>query len=160
MCSISMSIPMRPFTQSLPMALLGAREAAMQRFRPMLAEFGLTEQQWRVLRALASAEEPLEVTQVADRTALLPPSVSRIVARLAEDGLIERTTVAHDQRRATLRLTRPGHDLVTRVAPHSERIYAEIEAAFGAERLGRLLAELHDLATIADTTAERAREAS
>ena len=45
MCSISMSIPMRPFQQSLPMALLGAREATMQRFRPMLAEFGLTEQQ-------------------------------------------------------------------------------------------------------------------
>ena len=84
MCSISMSIPMRPFTQSLPMALLVAREATMQRFRPMLAEFGLTEQQWRVLRALASAEEPLEVTQVAERTELLPPSVSRIVADLNE----------------------------------------------------------------------------
>lgn len=155
-----MSIPMRPFQQSLPMALLGAREATMQRFRPMLAEFDLTEQQWRVLRALAAADEPLEVTQVAAGTELLPPSVSRIVARLADDGLIERTTVEHDQRRATLRLTRRGRGLVTRVAPHSERIYAEIEAAFGADRLAQLLDELHDLATIADATADQAREAS
>lgn len=158
MCSISMSIPIRPFQQSLPMALLGAREATMQRFRPMLAEFGLTEQQWRVLRAIASTDGPLEITQVADRTELLPPSVSRIVARLADDELIERATVEHDQRRATLRLTRSGRDLVDRVAPHSERIYAEIEAAFGTERLAHLLDELHDLAAIAG--AERAREAS
>lgn len=155
-----MSIPMRPFQQSLPMALLGAREATMQRFRPMLADFGLTEQQWRVLRALASADEPLEVTQVAARTELLPPSVSRIVARLADDSLIERTTVEHDQRRATLRLTRRGRGLVTRVAPHSERIYAEIEAAFGTERLAQLLTELHDLTTIADSTVDQAQEAS
>ncbi len=151
---------MRPFQQSLPMALLGAREATMQRFRPMLADFGLTEQQWRVLRALASADEPLEVTQVAARTELLPPSVSRIVARLADDSLIERTTVEHDQRRATLRLTRRGRGLVTRVAPHSERIYAEIEAAFGTERLAQLLTELHDLTTIADSTVDQAQEAS
>ena len=156
-----MSIPMRPFQQSLPMALLGAREATMQRFRPMLAEFGLTEQQWRVLRALASADEPLEVTEVAARTELLPPSVSRIVARLADDGLIDRTTVAHDQRRATLRLTRKGRGLVARVAPDSERISGEIEAAFGADRLAHLLAELHDLAGIADLAdSNPAREAS
>ena len=155
-----MSIPMRPFQQSLPMALLGAREATMQRFRPMLADFGLTEQQWRVLRALASADEPLEVTQVAARTELLPPSVSRIVARLADDSLIERTTVEHDQGGAALRVTRGGRGLVTRVAPHSECIYAEIEAAFGAERLAQLLTELHDLTTIADSTVDQAREGS
>jgi len=34
------------------MELLKAREAAMERFRPMLREHGLTEQQWRVIRAL------------------------------------------------------------------------------------------------------------
>jgi homoprotocatechuate degradation regulator HpaR len=156
-----MSIPIRPFQQSLPMALLGAREATMQRFRPMLAEFELTEQQWRVLRALASADEPLEVTEVAARTKLLPPSVSRIVARLADHHLIERTTVEHDQRRATLRLTRKGRGLITRVAPHSERIYAEIESAFGPARLSRLLDELQCLTAIAGTTAgEPAGEAS
>lgn len=154
-----MSIPMRPFTASLPMALLGAREATMHRFRPMLSGFGLTEQQWRVLRAVASAEDTLEVTQVAARTALLPPSVSRIVARLADDGLLERTPVAHDQRRASLRLTDAGRDLVARVAPHSERIYGDIEATFGADRLAHLLNELHDLATLTGET-DTAREAS
>ena len=69
-------LPMRPFSASLPMALLLAREATMRRFRPSLAEHGLTEQQWRVLRALASADQPIEVSVLAERTALLAPSVT------------------------------------------------------------------------------------
>ncbi len=46
-------LPMRAFSSSLPMALLRAREAVMRRFRPGLRDHGVTEQQWRVLRALA-----------------------------------------------------------------------------------------------------------
>ena len=61
-------LPMRPFSASLPMALLLARESTMRRFRPLLAEHGLTEQQWRVLRALASADEPIEVSETSSTT--------------------------------------------------------------------------------------------
>ena len=60
------TVDIRPFTESLPMALLQAREAAMRLFRPMLAEHDLTEQQWRVLRALSSAEGPLEPGEIVD----------------------------------------------------------------------------------------------
>ncbi len=144
------SVPMRPFTQSLPMALLLAREASMQQFRPLLAAHDVTEQQWRVLRVLASREDAFEVTELADRAALLPPSVSRIIANLQDRGLIERTTVAHDQRRARIRLTPSGGSLVERVAPESEAIYNDIEEQFGARRLSDLLAELHDLTEILD----------
>ncbi len=142
------SIPMRPFSASLPMALLLARESTMRRFRPLLAEYGLTEQQWRVLRALAATDEPIEVSVLADRTALLAPSVTRIVARLVDDGRIRRETVAGDARRSTLALTAKGRRLVARIAPQSEATYAEIEAAFGADRLAALLAELQELALI------------
>ena len=44
--------PLREFDRSLPMALLRAREAVMARFRPLFRLHGVTEQQWRVLRAL------------------------------------------------------------------------------------------------------------
>ena len=42
---------MRPFDQSLPMALLRAREAVMRGFRRVLREYGLNEQEWRIIRA-------------------------------------------------------------------------------------------------------------
>jgi hypothetical protein len=55
---------MRPFSRSLPMQLMRAREAVMRRFRPHLASHGFSEQQWRVLRALADAGE-LEIGALA-----------------------------------------------------------------------------------------------
>lgn len=143
--AVEPAVALRPFSQSLPMALLLAREAAMKRFRPHLAEFDLTEQQWRVLRALASASDALEVGELARSTALLPPSLSRILSNLEARSLIARTSVPHDQRRAHIALAPGGHDLVRRVAPGSEARYNDIEACFGAERLSALLDELHGL---------------
>ncbi len=147
---------MRPFSASLPMALLLARESTMRRFRPLLADHGLTEQQWRVLRALAASDHPIEVTVLADRTALLAPSITRIVARLVDDGLIHRNAVPSDARRSVLGLTAKGRRLVARIAPKSEATYADIEAAFGTERLAALLTELHELAAIIEPDTQEA----
>ena len=45
---------LRNVSRSLPVALLRTREAVMRQFRPVLRSVDLTEQQWRVLRALDS----------------------------------------------------------------------------------------------------------
>ena len=139
--------PMRPFTESLPMALLQARESAMRLFRPMLAEHDLTEQQWRVLRALASQPAAMEVGEIAEATFLLGPSLTRILANLGERRLVDRRPVADDARRAAISLTDAGHAVVAAVAPHSERIYRSIEGAFGTDELRSLIARLDALRT-------------
>src|SRR3569832_2885185 len=74
-------VPMRDFSQSLPMSLLRAREAVMRQFRPSLRRHDLTEQQWRILRALA-AIAAIEVTELARTAFLLGPSLSRILRDL------------------------------------------------------------------------------
>ena len=83
--------PMREFSRSLPMSLLRAREAVMRQFRPSLRNHGLTEQQWRILRAL-TAVETIEVTELARTAFLLGPSLSRILRDLEARHLIERRT--------------------------------------------------------------------
>jgi homoprotocatechuate degradation regulator HpaR len=140
------SIGMRSFDQSLPMALLRAREATMRRFRPMLSEFDLTEQQWRVLRALAQVDAPLDAGTLADVTFLLGPSLSRILAHLDERGLVTRSVDPADQRKVNTSLTSKGRRLVQRIAPRSEEEYEAIEAALGPQKLAELLALLSDLA--------------
>lgn len=130
------------------MALLQAREATMRLFRPMLADHDLTEQQWRVLRALSAASDPLEAGELADRTFLLAPSLSRILTNLEGRSYIERRTHQEDQRRSLLSLGQEGEALVSSIAPKSEAIYGEVEATFGRKRLERLLGELHDLAAM------------
>lgn len=142
------SLPMRPLSESLPITLLRAREATMRLFRPMLADYGLTEQQWRVLRALTAATEALEVGELAERAVLWPPSLSRILAKLDNDGLIQRNLHDTDQRRWLIALSAEGAALVSTIAPESERRYNAIEAEYGSERLRRLLIELHDLAQL------------
>ena len=111
-----LDIGMRPFDRSLPMALMRAREASMRTFRPMLAEHGLTEQQWRVLRALGARGTGLEVGDLATATFLLGPSLSRILSNLEDRHFVSRATVPHDARRSLISLTDHGLDLVRRIA--------------------------------------------
>src|SRR3989440_7726027 len=133
-------VPMRDFSRSLPMSLLRAREAVMRQFRPSLRQHGLTEQQWRILRAL-TAVDAIEVTELARVAFLLGPSLSRILRDLEARDLIERRTAKADLRRAVVSISAKGLKLIEAVAPTSEAIYAEITSRFGA----RKLAELHEM---------------
>jgi len=134
---------LRDFRHSLPMELLKAREAAMARFRPMLRDNGLTEQQWRVIRALAEFSR-IDAGELAQRSFLLAPSLTRILQHLEAEGLIQRETDSSDQRKSVLRLTARGRRLFDRIAPESEARYADIEATFGKERLEALYMLLSD----------------
>ena len=133
-------VPMRDFSRSLPMSLLRAREAVMRQFRPALRSHGLTEQQWRILRALA-AVDAIEVTELAHVAFLLGPSLSRILRDLETRGLIERRLARADLRRNVLSISGRGLKLMEAVAPSSEAIYAAITRRYGA----RKLAELQDM---------------
>src|SRR3989442_9170468 len=130
-------VPMRDFSRSLPMSLLRAREAVMRQFRPSLRQHGLTEQQWRILRAL-TAVESIEVTELARVAFLLGPSLSRILRDLEARQLIEREVAKADLRRAMVSISAKGLKLIEAVAPTSETIYAEITKRYGARKLGEL----------------------
>src|SRR5690349_16348016 len=129
--------PMREFSRSLPMSLLRARDAVMRQFRPSLRNHGLTEQQWRILRAL-TAVEAIEVTELAHTAFLLGPSLSRILRDLEARQLVERKTAEADQRGAVVSISPKGLKLTEAVAPTPEAIYAEITRRFGARRLAEL----------------------
>ncbi|MBT5220097.1 MAG: homoprotocatechuate degradation operon regulator HpaR [Woeseia sp.] len=136
---------LRDFERSLPMELLKARESAMARFRPMLRDHGLTEQQWRVIRALAALDQ-INASELARRSFLLAPSLTRILQYLEAEKLVKRSSDANDQRRAVFSLTAKGKKLFARVAPDSETLYIKIEQEFGADKLGllyELLAEFY-----------------
>src|ERR1700722_6816269 len=133
-------VPMREFSRSLPMSLLRAREAVMRHFRPSLRQHGLTEQQWRILRALASIDA-IEVTELARVAFLLGPSLSRILRDLEARHLIERRTAKADLRRGVVSISAKGLKLIEAVAPSSEAIYAAMTRRYGA----RKLAELQDM---------------
>jgi homoprotocatechuate degradation regulator HpaR len=145
---------MREFSRSLPMSLLRAREAVMRQFRPSLRNHGLTEQQWRILRAL-TAVDAIEVTELARVAFLLGPSLSRILRDLEARHLIERRVAKADLRRAMVSISKKGLKLIEAVAPSSEAIYAEMTRRYGARKLAELQDMLHALETsLADLAAD------
>ena len=112
----------------------------------MLREHGLTEQQWRVIRVLAD-NEGIDASEVAARSFLLAPSLTRILQFLGKEGLVQRAADSNDQRRSVLRLTKKGRQVFDSVGPDSERRYEEIEAEFGRQRLEQLYKLLGDFTT-------------
>jgi homoprotocatechuate degradation regulator HpaR len=135
------------------MELLKAREAAMARFRPVLREWGLTEQQWRVIRAL-SEYQPLDASELATRSFLLAPSLTRILKNLEKQGLITRSADSSDQRKQVVSLSSKGQERFDQAAPESEALYAEIEAEFGVDRLELLYELLSEFYTTIDQVKE------
>jgi homoprotocatechuate degradation regulator HpaR len=125
------------FSRSLPMALMRTREAVMRCFRPSLREHDVTEQQWRVLRALAHSGA-VEVTELSRLTVLLAPSLSRILRDLDKRGLIKRQSIKADLRRNIVSISASGRRLMREVAPQSETAYAAIRRKFGEARLSQL----------------------
>ncbi len=101
----------------------------MARFRPLLAKNGLTEQQWRVLRALAD-RNGMEAAELARRTIMLRPSLTGVIDRLARDGLVERRPDRSDGRKVCVWMTRKAKRLYERIAPQVEREYTHIQAQF------------------------------
>lgn len=127
--------------RTLPMALLRARELLMDRFRPLLLEHGVTEQQWRVLRVLQEADE-LDASELATAACILAPSLTRIIKSLEAKELIVTRRDPGDGRRALIRLTSEGNGFIRMIAPQSASIYLEIESIVGQPKVEALLDSL------------------
>lgn len=128
---------LRAFRRNLPMALLRARESIMGHFRPIMREHDITEQQWRVIRALYGIDG-MEATALAEKTMLLMPSLTRILRTLEEQKLVRRFAVEGDNRRKIIRLAERGRGLYIKMSPLSEAEYKKIEAKIGAKKLEEL----------------------
>ncbi|MBX4922306.1 homoprotocatechuate degradation operon regulator HpaR [Rhizobium lentis] len=133
--------------RSLAIGLLRAREAVMSHFRPILAAHDVTEQQWRVIRVLSEVGT-LDASEVADKASILAPSLTRMIRSLEERGLITKHKDRADGRRVLLRITPAGQATVNQVMPDSLKVYADIDARFGTERVEQLLDMLDELAAL------------
>ena len=134
----------RSYEDALPIALLRTRETVMARFRPHLTKHGLTEQQWRVIRAVQQRDD-IDATALSERCCILMPSMSRMLKSLESDGLLTRKAVKGDRRRQQISLTKKGHELFRKMAPESENIYAKIEQSFGKDEIALLTHTLRSL---------------
>jgi len=138
---------MRKFEDSLPLQLLKAREASMNFFRPLLQAHNLTEQQWRVMRALYAYGE-LESKQLAQHCCILSPSMTGIIKRLEQQYYIQRRKSELDQRRTLISLTPASRELFQQVSPEVDARYQALIEKFGQQRLDELSELLVELSRL------------
>ncbi|OWU82699.1 homoprotocatechuate degradation operon regulator HpaR [Phaeobacter sp. 22II1-1F12B] len=131
-------------SRSLPIALLRAREKVMAPIRTMLADVGLTEQQWRVLRVL-DEKGALEPTHIAEQACLLLPSLTRILQKLEEKHFILRKPDENDRRRQIVKISAKGTRLIEAHLDTSQKLMEEIRQNMGPERYDALLDLLNEL---------------
>jgi homoprotocatechuate degradation regulator HpaR len=120
--------------KNLPHLLLESREALMSRFRPVLNQHGVTEQQWRILRVLLD-EDGLEPRQLCVRCLISSPSIAGVLMRMEEAGWIQRERMEHDQRRVKVTVTAATKKLGKSIAPIIEREYLALEKQVGVKQL-------------------------
>lgn len=86
-------------------------------FFQSLKMYGLAEQQYNVLRILRGFrfEAPLSIGFIKERMLDKDSDVSRIVDRLFEKGLVNRTENPNDRRQKSVEITEKGLDLLDKM---------------------------------------------
>lgn len=133
------------FSHSLPMVLYRTLDAVMPRFRKIFNEFGLTEQQWRVLRVLWE-HEAMTVNRLADLTLVPAPSLVGIVDRLERDQRVTRQRSQADRRKVNVVLTTQGAALEDDIMPRVAAAYAELKQSVDSETWNQVLHGLENIA--------------
>lgn len=108
--------------------------------------FGLSIPQWRVMAALGRFPG-LSANEVAEQAAMDKVTVSRAVAGMMADGVVEREPDSADRRRASLRLTQRGLSIYGEIVPVAQAYERELLDALTPDEqaaLDRLMSKLTD----------------
>jgi DNA-binding MarR family transcriptional regulator len=109
-----------------------------------LAPLGLTPAQERALRIVTRSEEPLRMTELADRLGIVPRSVTTVIDALEQAGLVRRETDPRNRRAIRLHLTDRGRAVRDDMREARRRAAEDLFAPMSAEDR-KALAELLSL---------------
>ena len=126
----------------------------MSRFRPVLNQHGVTEQQWRILRVLLD-EDGLEPRQLCERCLISSPSIAGVLTRMEEAGWIRRERMAHDQRRVKVTVTTSTKKLGKSIGAMIEQEYLALEQRVGVKQLQQVYDTLDTLLQNLDPPEDR-----
>ena len=104
-------------------------------------QFGISRAQWTVLMRL-DRFEGLKQSELAEVLDLQPISLTRLLDRLAENGLIERRPDPNDRRANRLYLTPAARPLLEQLSKLGEAMMAEVLETIDEPSRERLLRDL------------------
>lgn len=103
--------------------------------------YGMTRAQWAVLRRLES-NQGLKQSELAEMLDLQPITLTRLVDRLCDNGLIERRADPNDRRAKRLFLTPAAQPLMQRLDALGQQLMESILAGLPSEKTDAALSYL------------------
>ena len=140
---------MPKFLDSLPMILSRTLDGVMPVYRALFQEHAITDQQWRVMRALWE-QKHLTSKQISEITLLPSPSLVGILDRLEKKGFVGRLRSIEDRRLVYIVPTQAGRKLQELMLPKIEQIHDRFMHQVTPDEWGelnRILDKLNDYKT-------------
>jgi DNA-binding MarR family transcriptional regulator len=129
-------------------ALVAAARSVVGLYRPVLEPLGLTHPQYLVMLALWE-RSPRSLRELSEVLRLDPGTLSPLVKRLEQSGLVTRARAPRDERVLAVTVTEAGRAL---------RARAELVPGQIVERLGLPLADLEHVRTVLTRVIEAAED--
>jgi DNA-binding MarR family transcriptional regulator len=105
--------PFRSRADEAAIALLRTADVVRRRIGETMAPFGITMQQYNVLRILRGAgSKPLPTLEIAERMIEEAPGITRLLDRIEAKGWVQRTRCKEDRRQVLCSITPQGLDLL------------------------------------------------
>ena len=145
---IKQTKPFRSVEQEALLSIIRTGADLMDKIELYLRPYGITATQYNVLRILRGAEPTgLCRNDLRDRMLTRMPDVTRLLDRMEEAGLVERTRDSEDRRMVTSRITKKASDLLTTldglVADQEKQFFDGIER----DRIQTLIDVLEEVRT-------------
>jgi homoprotocatechuate degradation regulator HpaR len=136
---------MRSFDQSLPMLCHRVLASILPPFRRIFSHYGITEQQWRILRILWE-EDGISQNDIAQRSLLPKQSLVGIIDRLQDLDLLIRKRSATDRRKSAIYLTEKAKKIEAEITPQVNQIYQKLEKQLSDQQWAQLRKMLTQIA--------------
>tara|TARA_R110000751_G_scaffold105941_2_gene201935 strand:+ start:460 stop:897 length:438 start_codon:yes stop_codon:yes gene_type:complete len=102
-------------------------------------DFGISPQQYNILRILRGAGEPLNVQTIKDRMLERSPNATRLMDKLCAKNCIERLPSEHDRRVVKITITKEGIALLESIPNNINKELLKNLNEQEAEQLSNLL---------------------
>lgn len=101
--------------------------------------YGISPQQYNILRILKGADEPLNVQTIKDRMLERSPNATRLMDKLCAKRYIKRLPSEHDRRVVKIAITQEGKDFLESIPNNFNTIMLKNLSEEEAEQLSDLL---------------------
>ena len=127
--------------ETVPFEIAETAHALRRSFDRRAATLGVTRAQWKVLFRL-SRQPGLRQVELADKLDVEPITLSRIIDRLAEAGLVERTPDPADRRAWRLQVTEKAQPLIAKLRKLADGLIDDAFKGLSDDEMNRMRVNL------------------